>query len=530
MLTAPRYTFTVRMFGGGGRMMARRCTRSALAGAALALFIALAGWLLPEATPAEATSFAADSVTIISSAGPDNTYGTGDIITLRVAFRVHFVTGHSGGALAIDVGGTTRSATPTIASGCSRNVDFSYRVVGGDRDTDGITVAANALSGTWTTNNHVSDCTLPAGIHNHNSPSIVAALTTPQAAHKVDAPFTDYDNNDNNLIDVTTLAQLNAIRHDLDGDGNPTAGGTTAYNTAFPDREAGATGRMGCPATCAGYELMDDLDFDTDGDDDVADAPYDNWTPIASYANTFQGNGHIIDNLTINDSTTGSGVLRLGLFDNINSSISGVGLPGASISSSHSGTLLMGPLAGNVLTAGSVTSSWATGSVMATDTGSGLKFIGGLVGHSEGPVRASYSAASVTATTAATAVSAGGLAGGLNLGSGTLTASYATGAVSGGTGSGSHVGGLVGQFRSNASSIIASYAAGTVTGGTGANVGGLVGSAGSGTITNSYWDVTASGVADDADSPAGVGKTTSELQTPTAYGTTGIYSGGSVPF
>ena len=459
-------------------MMARRCTRSALAGAALALFIALAGWLLPEATPAEATSFAADSVTIISSAGPDNTYGTGDIITLRVAFRVHFVTGHSGGALAIDVGGTTRSATPTIASGCSRNVDFSYRVVGGDRDTDGITVAANALSGTWTTNNHVSDCTLPAGIHNHNSPSIVAALTTPQAAHKVDAPFTDYDNNDNNLIDVTTLAQLNAIRHDLDGDGNPTAGGTTAYNTAFPDREAGATGRMGCPATCAGYELMDDLDFDTDGDDDVADAPYDNWTPIgtqaAPFIATFDGNGHTIANLNIN----ASGIADVGLFGRVSDgTIAGVGLNGINIAASRASStpltyLRAGGLSGYI-TSSTVRGSYATGEITTTAGGMVLSQVGGLAGHvtTSSNIAASYAAVAVTAnstTPAATdltsADTVGGLVGVLAGAASTrssITAAYATGAVAANRG-GARVGGLIGVALQ--ADVSASYATGTVTG------------------------------------------------------------------
>ncbi len=338
--------------------------------------------------------------------------------------------------------------------------------------------------------------------------------------------LTDYDDDDDNLIDVTTLAQLNAIRHDLDGNGEPAAANLADYNAAFPSRPFLAAGRMGCASTCAGYELRADLDFDTTGNDDVADAPYASWTPIAGYTGTFQGNGHTISNLTINN-TSGSGTLRLGLFDNIGGSVSGVGLPGASISSSYSGTLLMGPLAGNVISGGSVTSSWATGSVTSTDAGSGAKYIGGLVGHSEHPVRASYSEASVTAANAATGVSAGGLAGGLNLFSATLTASYATGAVSGGTGSGSHVGGLVGQFRSNAPSIIASYATGAVTGGgAGANVGGLVGSAGSATITNSYWDTTSSGITGTG---AGTGQTTTALQTPTAYGTgASIYAGWNI--
>ena len=152
------------------------------------------GWLLPQAAPAAADGtsvnhvpFQASSVEITSDAGPDNTYGLGDTITIEVDFGVHCIAGHTDGALAVTIGSRNRSATPTTSN--STSIDFSYTVVGGDVDTDGITVAANALSGTWTTSNHVS-CTQNA--HNHPSPSITAALTTPQASHKVNAPGTDY--------------------------------------------------------------------------------------------------------------------------------------------------------------------------------------------------------------------------------------------------------------------------------------------------------------------------------------------------
>ena len=74
----------------------------------------------------------------------------------------------------------------------------------------------------------------------------------------------DYDTDDDGLIEITTLARLDAIRHDLNGDGVPTTDGATAYAAAFStvgDRQAcgGLTG-------CVGYELADNLDFDTNGD------------------------------------------------------------------------------------------------------------------------------------------------------------------------------------------------------------------------------------------------------------------------
>ena len=65
---------------------------------------------------------------------------------------------------------------------------------------------------------------------------------------------TDYDTDGDNLIDVTNLAQLNAIRYDLNGDGSVAAADTMAYNDAFPYAASG----MGCLSTggCTGYELL----------------------------------------------------------------------------------------------------------------------------------------------------------------------------------------------------------------------------------------------------------------------------------
>ena len=83
----------------------------------------------------------------------------------------------------------------------------------------------------------------------------------------------------------TTLAQLDAVRYDLNGDGDIAVANAPAYRVAFPNGDRSAAGRMGCPltdhdsntatpdqATCAGYELRANLNFDTDGDN-TADAP-----------------------------------------------------------------------------------------------------------------------------------------------------------------------------------------------------------------------------------------------------------------
>ena len=90
---------------------------------------------------------------------------------------------------------------------------------------------------------------------------------------------------------------------------------------------------------------------------------------------------------------------------------------------------------------------------------------------------------------------------------GAITASYATGSVSG-----NYVGGLVG-YNIGGGAITASYATGSVSGNN--YVGGLVGLDG-GAITDSYWNTDIFGAGTD-----GVGRTTAQLQSPTGY--TGIY-------
>ena len=76
---------------------------------------------------------------------------------------------------------------------------------------------------------------------------------------------TDYDMDGDNYIAVANLAQINAIRYDLNGDGVVTGTDTTNYNAAFPSAASG----MGCASTCFGYELTNNLDFDTNADGSV---------------------------------------------------------------------------------------------------------------------------------------------------------------------------------------------------------------------------------------------------------------------
>ena len=342
---------------------------------------------------------------------------------------------------------------------------------------------------------------------------------------------TDYDTNDNGLIDITTLAQLNAIRWDLDGNGDVSSGDAANYLLAFPRRNTSATGRMGCPSgNCTGYELMNDLDFDTTGDD-VADAPYANWTPIgpsgSSFTAQFNGNNRTISNMTINSSAT-----SVGLFGNVSrGTVTGVGLIDASVTSSVSTNGNIGALVGSGFFA-TVRSSYATGTVSHTGTGSS-NIVGGLVGYFfGGTIAASWSNVN-TVSAGGTGSSIGGLVGQIitnivSPGPGTIAAVYSIGTVSS-TGDNAVVGGLIGSISTIGDSVTisASYATGPVFKlGTGDLVSGLIGNISLSTVLYSYWDTAISGIADDSDDNAPEGKTTAELQTPTGY--TGIYANWNV--
>ena len=135
--------------------------------------------------------------------------------------------------------------------------------------------------------------------------------------------FIDYDVDNDRLIEVSNLAQLNAMRWDGFGNGAPTSADQAAYLEAFPGGNVVTSPKMGCPMTCKGYELTADLDFDTNGNltADAGDEYWNDgagWAPIfgqtsgSSFEAIFEGNGHVISNLFINR-TTG----RNGLFGHI---------------------------------------------------------------------------------------------------------------------------------------------------------------------------------------------------------------------
>ena len=316
----------------------------------------------------------------------------------------------------------------------------------------------------------------------------LAAAALMPALVGAQTPTVDYDTDDDGLIEISNLAQINAVRWNLDGDGAVTDDSTTAdvdeateYAAAFPTPATG----MGCPsAGCTGYELDADLDFDTNGsgDADSGDTYWDagkGWTPLGTFSSgtgltgTFDGNGHSISNLYGSTGLfgyvkAGGEVKDLGL---LNADIDGTGNVGALAD-------INGADIAGVYVQGAVASGGAAGM---------------LVGVNGGEVVASYAAGNVTGT--------------------------------------SNVGGLVGKLEAS-SSIVASYSTAgiTATGSSGGwRLGGLVGEQAFGaTVTNSYWDKDTSGLGaqltggSGAVTDIGVVKSSAELQLPTGF--TGIYS------
>ena len=146
--------------------------------------------------------------------------------------------------------------------------------------------------------------TIPAPLAHRYEIEVRAVFAAPlpisQASRTV-AGGTDYDADDDQLIEISSLAQLNAVRWDVDGDGIVTdLSGTSldeaaSYAAAFPAPAFG----MGCPLAdhdgdagtdpqpvCLGYELTADLDFDENGNDSRDDT-YNSgsgWEPIGSFA------------------------------------------------------------------------------------------------------------------------------------------------------------------------------------------------------------------------------------------------------
>jgi trimeric autotransporter adhesin len=247
--------------------------------------------------------------------------------------------------------------------------------------------------------------------------------------------------------------------------------------------------------------------------------------PGAPFTGTFDGLGHTINSLNINRAYTDD----IGLFGitGNGSAIRNLGLLGGSVT----GQKYVGGLVGN--NNGTISQAYVTGVV------NGKNYVGGLVGDNGGTITNTYATGVVSDVTSPDGIYVGGLVGrndtsgkltgvyatnsvmgnshvgglvGDNLGA--ITNAYATGEVTGifDLGGGDYVGGLVG-YNDAGGTITDTYATGAVSGSN--YVGGLVASSGGGTVTNGYWntDTTRQRTSDGG----GTGLTTAQMMDPASF-------------
>ena len=354
----------------------------------------------------------------------------------------------------------------------------------------------------------------------------------------------DYDVDDDGLIEIATLAQLDAVRYDPNGIGESVANEfEDQYAAAFPQRLFG----MGCGTDpCLGYELDADLDFDTnrsggaDSGDDFWNGgkgwrplgEYRNWTGVGRYRvpfdAVFEGNGHRIRNLHLVGAPNASGI---GLFGEVGSEavIRRVRMIDVDVTGRWEVGGLVGNNRGRIVASSATGSVTARGSIVGGLVGinldtivdswaavqvSGKQAVGGLVGVNFGNVERSFAGGRVAGQDG----QVGGLVGKNQR---SVKVSYATGHI----GEGQSRGGLLGMHLdiNDRGEVVASYAAARVAGGS-ALAGGLIGVPGidvdfsQGRVLASYWDTAVSGRETGG---IGEGQAMKALQAPTRY--TGIY-------
>jgi hypothetical protein len=227
----------------------------------------------------------------------------------------------------------------------------------------------------------------------------------------------------------------------------------------------------------ASYTLANDIDasetanwnaglgFDPVGGSPSSSDPQ----PLSPYSGTFDGQGHTITGLTITRHTASAATTDLdstwvGLFGAASGTVKNVGMLDVNIW----GNLFVGGLVGELTPTGTVMNSYTTGSMRST-----YDQVGGLVGQSHGTITNTYSTANIQGDY----WWAGGLVG-AGQDASVISNSYATGNVSV---AGAGAGGLVGV---PSGTISHSFATGTVSGG---SAGGLVSGYGTVTIDHSYF-------------------------------------------
>ena len=145
----------------------------------LVVLLAVMAVLLASVTVAHAQSTAPtiSTVAITSNPGTNNTYATGDTITVSLTFS-DAVTVTGTPYVTLNIGGRSRNAAYTGAGTATGQVLFGYTVLAGERDANGVSVGANSLA--------LSGGTIQADDDSANATLTHAAMAFP--SHKVAAP------------------------------------------------------------------------------------------------------------------------------------------------------------------------------------------------------------------------------------------------------------------------------------------------------------------------------------------------------
>ena len=327
----------------------------------------------------------------------------------------------------------------------------------------------------------------------------------------------DVDDDNDGLIEISTLAELNNVRFNMRG---------TSYDDEMEDADTGSTRGASTiePANCSdgnldpesiislcGYELTADINFTTDA---PLNTGSNSWSPIGDnidrFNAIFEGNGYAINNLRINLSgtigATDQAQEYLGLFGAVGADgyIRNLRLIDARVIDNRTtGDInnryyvgsLAGRLFGGIVSGCSATSTSDPGAGMLIRGGPGDNDnVGGLIGRMEGGLIIASHVSGTSGDTLATVRDRGGNGtriGGLVGGQygGRIAASYVINTSIQNTGAMGMIGGLVGEQNGGSSTIIvASYTDTDIVSSTGGNnIGGLLGAqSGSGAVSASY--------------------------------------------
>ncbi len=330
----------------------------------------------------------------------------------------------------------------------------------------------------------------------------------------------DVDLDDDGLIEIDTLEDLDAMRYALNG-----AGLRYAHMTAADSR--GCNGDASGATVCNGYELMNDLDFDTNGDGvmDANDAYWNGgkgWDPISKlifpgiepFLGVFDGNYHTIRNLYIARATQD----YVGFFGGVSGAvIRNLELSGPL--SRVTGQIFVGGLVGQVSNNTRISRVKVNSQVSSS-----FSYVGGIVGSASGRFM-------IEQAVFLGRVSGNNFVGGI-VGSGydiTFSNVYTGGEVTGTV----KAGGIIGENDSIINTYNNSYVYGRVSG-SAVFTGALIGrNSMSENLVSSYWDQDTSTQSSfiglgGASVINSFGLTTAEIQCPTAPDNTSCKSGSTI--